>query len=406
MKQRIFIGVTIALALGGGIWWWASSRTRAPADITISEGLPPHATNTETAVSQPTPTSATPSPATTPPTPTNTSTTSPAPEPSKSAAVEIVWGMNMLSIPYPYESRGQALTELRPMWDTQISTLKRAGVTMVRLGGHTQHFTYLDELIPKFTQAGIRVLLVLEDLEVSADDADEYAHGYAFGKEVVGRYRDAIDDYQLANEIGGYPIKGPQYHGISIDDYDPHRLDRQLGFIKGARQAIRELDAGAKAVVVINSVHTGIIQEAIKRGIDFDIIGWNWFSDFGTNLQAKVLNEQTGETFAFLETMKSFGKPLWVTEANRREGIEQVGAAAQAAFIDEAAEIAIESGFTGFFPYLIVDAVGIQEGGRSYGFFDSKKKTDGLWTLAEPRQTMTDYPSTIQRLSDTVATDE
>lgn len=399
MMRRILFLFGFILVVGAGIWWWASSSNSAPTDITISEGLPSLANETPTAPNQSTPSPSTPSQGTATPTPTNTTVTAPPPEPTPSSRAEIVWGMNMLSIPYPYESRGQALTELRPMWDTQIATLKKAGVTMVRLGGHTQHFTYLDELIPKFTQAGIRVLLVLEDLEVSADDADEYAHGYAFGKEVVGRYRDSIDYYQLANEIGGYPIKGPQYHGISIDDYDPHRLDRQLGFIDGAEQAISELDAEAKKVVVINSVHTGIIEEAIKRGVDFDIIGWNWFSDFGTELENKVLNETTGETFSFLKTLKSFGKPLWVTEANRREGIEQVGEAAQAAFIDQAAEIAVKSGFTGFFPYLIVDAVGLQEGGRSYGFFASKQKADGLWTLGGERQTMKDYPKTIERLS-------
>lgn len=311
----------------------------------------------------------------------------PAPVALKSSA--FVWGMTINIFPYPALQDEQRFEQVTA---EQVRYLKELHVQVVR-------FTYSVEvpdrsvyLARQLQAAGIRSDVILEDY-IHGPEADETAHGYQFAKDAVAHIGPYVDYYQLANEIGGSAIKSPAYPGTQLSDYNPTKLNQTLDFVAGASRAVHDFDPTALRVVTINSLETGIIREAIARHIDFDIIGWNWFSDFGTNLNDPVMNQQTGERYPFLATLKSFGKPLWVTELSRRGGAANGNEAAQAAFLQTAVPTAVADGFTGIFPFALVSDVVNLPG---YGLLESKTDSRGQWFISQPRLAFTVYQRLIQ----------
>lgn len=300
-----------------------------------------------------------------------------------------VWGMSVNLFPYPAlhdEKRFEAVTE------EQIRALKQLKVQAVR-------FTYSIEepdrsvyLARRLQQEGIRSVVILEDY-INGPEANETDHGYQFAKTAISHVGQYVDYYQLANEIGGTAIKSAAYPGTQLSDYDPTRLNQTLNFVSGASRAVHDFDPTAARIISINSLETGIIKEAINRHIDFEIIGWNWFSDFGTNLDNPLLNQQTGERYPFLATLRSFGKPLWLTELSRRGGAADNHETAQADFLKQAIPIAVKDGFKGIFPFnLVEDVVGLP----GYGLLEPQQDKTGAWYIARPRVAFFTYQTLIK----------
>ncbi len=300
-----------------------------------------------------------------------------------------VWGISMNLFPYPAlhdQQRFEQVTE------EQIRALKNLSVTVAR-------FTYSIEepnrsvyIARRLKEEGIRPYIILEDY-VKGPQPDEQAHGYQFAKDAIAQIGQYADYYQLANEVGGSAIKSPAFPGTKLTDYDTNRLNLTLNFITGASRAAHDFDPTALRVVTMNSLHTAIIQEALIRRIDFDILGWNWFSDFGTELANPIMNQQTGERYPFLATLKSLGKPLWVTELSRRGGAADGNELAQSDFLKTAVPLAVSAGFRGIFPFTLVeDVVGLP----GYGLLEPQQDKTGAWFIARPREAFFTYQNLVK----------
>lgn len=305
-----------------------------------------------------------------------------------------VWGVNILAFPFPYATESQFDLHKDKMWDSQIDYLKQGNIEAVRLTAGIDNIAYLSELIDKLSREDIRILLVLEDPAGPDALGNEEDHGYRFASEVIKRFRDKVDYYQLANEIGGSAILNASYSGISLDHYDPIRLKLTLDFVAGAERAVAEFDPSAQKVLTINSANTAILRATADRGIDFDIVGWNWFSDFGMELTNPIINRSSGETYPLLANLKSFGKPLWLTEIAWRGDARSGGEHGQATFLENAITTGLKSGFSGFFPFVLVEDVVKLPG---YGLLRNEIGEDGFWGVTGPRQAYLTYQAIIKR---------
>lgn len=332
--------------------------------------------------------SAPPSPKSSPkPAPTKTAAPTPATPVPVADYPGVTWGVTINLSPFPNlfdDNRfHQVVAE-------QIDYLKQLHVQTVRF----EYFEYdrpnnsrTAYVIDQLHQAHMKVVVVLEDY-LNGPQSDEYTHGYTFAQTAIGILGAGnVDYYQLANEINGSALK-PGFPGNQLSDYDPTKLNQTLDFVRGESEAIGKLDPHAQRIVTINSKATAIVQEAIKRGIQFEILGWNWFSDFGLNLT-------NPDGIDFAATMRSFGKPLWVTELSRRQGDSDGNEAAQAAFVDHAIPIAYKAGFRGIFPFLLVeDVTGCSSSNACDGLVQPVE-TNGAWSIDRPRQVFNDFAAIV-----------
>ena len=65
----------------------------------------------------------------------------------------------------------------------------------------------------------------------------------------------------------------------------------------------------------------------IDAGVDFDITSWHWYSEMGD------LTNTSGPHVDVLSHLVALGKPIWVTEMNRRGGSVNASEQLQAGWI-------------------------------------------------------------------------
>ena len=95
-----------------------------------------------------------------------------------------------------------------------------------------------------------------------------------------------VDIYQIFNEmdvtamhndIGNIVNAGSD--GLVKEDYDPVRWERALLSVKGAIRGLKKGDPNAKICVNFSWRHTALIYAMIDSGCEFDVIGFDWYSD-------------------------------------------------------------------------------------------------------------------------------
>lgn len=170
------------------------------------------------------------------------------------------------------------------------------GVKLYRvdLGGPDDE-AWFDELVPALEEKGIALM-------VNVGTNLEYV------RKIAERYRGRIAYYQMRNEIDCECIKknGPNGAGDGkvLSDYDIPLLDKAVADVKGISAVLREADPAAKTVVNGTWVHYGMIQYLLDHGADFDVLGWDWYSNmdhYGIDLLLEEL-QRFGKDIIFCET--------------------------------------------------------------------------------------------------------
>lgn len=174
-----------------------------------------------------------------------------------------------------------------------------------------------------------------------------YSLGDVTGSNFADEYGAKLKYYHVGNEIayyiiknyrmgeaGGSPLSNEQYFftlygGDDISDFfkDEEHAKRTIasaayvkGFIDGARQNDSN---GAEFVVNGTRIDFGYFKFLNLMGVGYDIIGWNWYSDFGDfNDMAPGhagVNTYNKNVYGNLVSIGG-GKPIWITEFNKTLG--------------------------------------------------------------------------------------
>jgi hypothetical protein len=103
--------------------------------------------------------------------------------------------------------------------------------------------------------------------------------------------------------------------GNHVDDYNQTKFQYLLAVLQGMAAGIRLVSTQPR--IGINSggwLHYTYLQMLIDVGMDFDIVSWHWYSEMGD------LNNSTGPHVDVFQHLVDLGKPIWLTELNRRGG--------------------------------------------------------------------------------------
>jgi hypothetical protein len=314
----------------------------------------------------------------------------------------------------PDDSRFRWGVQLRPyaldrytdeLMYEQLDLAQELGVGWVRLDWHNfNDFTWHDRIIEEANKRGLHVVLILEDIGVPTDVPNAPAKAGVRATEIATHFKDKIRYYQIFNEVAGTALKGPEYSGTDFArDYQEVKYREIRDWMKAVIPAISAADPDAKTIVSAQWTHTGFIEQLIKDGVTFDILGWNWFSDMGDDLNKPVIAETAIHKITLLEKLRGFGKELWITELNFRPDEDGMDETKQAEYLKKMSErIFNYQIFKGLFVFELLDQSEVKaKGGKPeyYGLIGFAKDAQGNWMIGAKKQAFKAYKQVVAGLS-------
>lgn len=228
----------------------------------------------------------------------------------------------------------------------QVGLVNELNGTIVRMNTEPEMATN-DALITALADAGLDVFLVLEEganpvHDASLSLAQLEQHGYDLALKYASRFKDQVDFYQLGNEVSGTAVSQPGDTGATIANrynltYNKAKYDRVLAYTKGLSAGVEAADPGAKRAVTGHWVLIDIVKELIDDGAEFEIVGWDWYSDMGANPGKKLVDDQP--TLDFPGTVNDWGKEFWLVELNKESGSYDNTEAEQAEYLGDVAKV-------------------------------------------------------------------
>lgn len=317
-------------------------------------------------------------------------------------ADNFIWGVT---------TRPNALAKYYPTrWQEQIKLAKDLGIGYVRIDwepdawidGKQDPVGFNDILTAEITKQGMRPYLNFGQNGKITASATAYQDGYDLATRITTANKGKIDYYQLGNEISSESLKGGQYPGDKTDQYDLAKYAKIRDWLKGAEAGIKAADPKAKTVVVGQWTQTAFFDMLQKDGVNFDIIGWDWFSDMNLMKDVK-LSDKTLLT----EKLQSYNKPVMLVEVGQRpDGNKDKGFTMnedkQVQFISDMANWAHGSGFiTGFFAFELTDVTNFAPGGYvdRYGLVDYERNDGGVGVMDHLRKAYSTYAAIVKKYS-------
>lgn len=289
------------------------------------------------------------------------------------------------------------------LMDQQLDLARELGVGWVRLDWHNyKDFSWHDRIVAESNKRGLHVVLILEDIGVPTGNPDSPEKAKIRAQGIADHFKGRVHYYQLFNEVSGSALHGPEFPGSNFSrDYDQAKYRVIRDWMKGATAGIKAADPGGKTIVSAQWTHTGFIEQLIKDGVPFDILGWNWFSDMPNDLNGVTIDEHTGTSL--LLKLKGFGKELWLTELGHRPGPTGQDEVKQAAYVKQMTErIHGYVSFKGLFYFELMDQSNVKAKGNKpeyYGMVNFAKDREGNWIIGSKKQAFDAYKQAISKLS-------
>ncbi|SAL04660.1 hypothetical protein AWB78_07085 [Caballeronia calidae] len=150
-----------------------------------------------------------------------------------------------------------------------------------------------------------------------SSEQQAYNAGYTLGQQVAGTYK--YKYYEVANELEAQALTG-NVDGTNWTHYRNQPFVVARGVLRGLIAGVKSVDGSAKIIVNGTWLHYAFFQMLMDGSqpdgthghptVNWDITAWHWYSDQGDMTRA------CGGTgcYDMLGVLRSFGKPIWLTE--------------------------------------------------------------------------------------------
>lgn len=195
---------------------------------------------------------------------------------------EFLFGVNM------HNSGYKAYPE--HMLDCNIAMCDELAVNIIRMnidGYSDESVGYGKRMISECHSRNMKFMLVIDSrtfIDMPKEKVAAFYEDYFY--KIAFAYGDELDYIQVFNELDVIAMRGdianiiiPGGDGIVKENYDSELWDKSILAVKGAMCGIKK--SGSKVKTCINFAwwHTALLYEIVKQGIDFDIVGIDWYSD-------------------------------------------------------------------------------------------------------------------------------
>ena len=230
----------------------------------------------------------------------------PPPPPPPAQTGGIAWGAN-----------GHPFTAYPGIpFEAQLDLLGQLGLSQYRVAARS---TGLERMYPLAQERGITLLPIIhpESGWENRSPAALYTESLEKARAVSRAHRGRFPVWECGNELENHAIIKPceyrddntQYPcewgpggGVDPLDYVGERWDRVSAVVRGLVDGVGEGDPDAKrAVGTAGFGHLGAFERWKNDGVTWDITVWHDY-------------EQVRESY--LQTLKGYGKPIWITEFN------------------------------------------------------------------------------------------
>lgn len=253
----------------------------------------------------------------------------------------------------------------------QFKAMKELGLTTLRTDYNTKNLKQNQQVLDLAKKHGMEVVFIIpfgpNDIWT---DKNLYDNSYKYVNAIVKRHKGQVKVWQLGTEVASVALKSGGLHGVDGVDYPEAKYKAVSTWLTAATKATKDADPDAKRLLNDQWVHVGFFDRFIKEGGQFEIIGWNWFSDMGTNIEKPTLDAKTKQTYNLMDKLKSYNKEIWLTEVNRRNGDADGNSKAQADYIETMANYVTKNkSISGF---IVFHFIGEQGYGIANLNFDGK----------------------------------
>ncbi len=285
------------------------------------------------------------------------------------------WGVTIRPFPFANDN-DKFLVE-------QFRLAKELGLTAIRVDYSVNNIPADEKIIQLAKENNLELTFIIPPGPNSIwDDKDLNNTAYNYAKEIVSRHVGQVPVWQLGTEMASVAIVDGAHHGADPVDYPEAKYQAVATFLKAAARGVRDADPNAKRMINDQWIHVGFFTRYLKEGGDstFERLGWNWFSDMGTNMEKVLIDSRTGKTYPLMDKLRAMKKEIVISEVNRRMGSKDGNEKAQADFIQTIAEYAYKTNdIKGLYVYNLVEDQGAppQEQGYSLVHIDKERQWVG-----------------------------
>ena len=188
---------------------------------------------------------------------------------------------------------GNNITAYSKNVEDYIHKAAQLGVSMIRIdmgSSSPAEIAYQDKVVALCEAYGLNLMAIVYDT----------ASAETLGK----RYGNRIKYWQMSNERDNEAIITGD--GTSRDHYDINVIASSIGEIKGISAALRQYAPESKLLVNFTWTHYAFMDFVVEEQVDFDIVGYDWYSNM----------ETYGFEKALTDIRDKYGKPILVCESN------------------------------------------------------------------------------------------
>jgi len=224
-----------------------------------------------------------------------------------------------------------------------------------------------DDFINQLSQNGKDICLIIDGDIINSLKIEGFNYeraGFELGSYAAKRYKGKVKYIQTANEVSGTIVKpsDPDFKGETFNDgdydikYSVDRYKATLGWVKGMSKGIRNSAPKIKIVLSGHWILYDVINRLQADGVDFDILGWAFYSTDGTDITKRDIGD--GKSIDLAAELSKIGKPIWIIESNADKGSLK-GERPQADFIKNfISNLPKAVSIKGFFVYTLFDDPG------------------------------------------------
>lgn len=317
---------------------------------------------------------------------------------------QMIWGVVLR--PYALASTMGGSTDWKYNVDRQIAMTKELGANAVKFALELDDQVN-DYIVKKAAENDLKVLISVSipgiNLITSGSQNDYYDEGYKLGEKVAKKYQGRIKYYQMDNEISGTLYNKADDVGETLPDrfgqrYNRTRTERQIRYLKGMSNAIHKNDPKAIRSISGHWILVDAIKYMINNGVEFEFLGWDWYSDMGEDFSNRSLEGKDNFNLVKIAN-EEFKKDLWIVEANKDKGSWENTEREQAEFIESIAQKSWEKGVKGFFIHTLVDMASEQNESIGHlGLVKVKKDPNtNQWDFGDYKSAFYRYKAVIEK---------
>ena len=222
---------------------------------------------------------------------------------------DFLWGVNTHCDFYPVYRRENA--------DEQLRLIREMGCKIVRVNFYS--FDFSDFYVPLANSKGLKVMLEVDGQLLNISDNYDAQSEYELYLKIAERYDGnhgygKVDFIQINNEVDVFlsTFNLNFGDGETVEEFPQPMMQKIYEHFANAAAGIRAAKTDVKIVINAGWKHYGMFLYMQEKGIDFDLLGWDWYGDM-----SKVLKKEGKGAFGIAETLnKLFNKDIIVCETN------------------------------------------------------------------------------------------